>query len=256
MWRNVRILILLLILLIVALTQYLDRVRTTDWDMTLRVAIIPIRADDSSTTAAFVDGLSPAALDSLHAFFHDEARRHSVALDEPVRFKLAPPIDERPPLLEPDAGPVGAFLWNLRARYWAWRVGDVPGPAPNVRLFVLFHDPVRSPSLAHSVGLQKGLFGIVNVFADSTMAGSNDVVVGHELLHTLGATDKYSFADNQPVFPGGYAEPTRQPLLPQRFAELMGGRIPLSEQESSIPESLHQVLIGPLTAAEIGWKQP
>jgi hypothetical protein len=254
MWRNVRIFVLLLVLLLVALTQYVDRRRSTDWDMPLRVAIIPIRADESAATTSFVEHLSPESLESLGAFFRAEAARYSLALDEPVRFKLAPPVTESPPVLERDAGPLGAFWWSLRARYWAWRVGDVPGPAPNVRLFVLFHDPAHSPSLAHSVGLQKGLFGIVNVFADSTMAGSNDVVIAHELLHTLGATDKYSFVDNQPLYPAGYAEPTREPLLPQRFAELMGGRIPLSQRESSIPESLGEVLIGPLTAAEIGWK--
>ena len=61
MWRNVRILILLLILLVVALSQYLDRVRSTDWDTTLRVAVIPIRADDSTTTASYIGQLTPAA---------------------------------------------------------------------------------------------------------------------------------------------------------------------------------------------------
>jgi hypothetical protein len=33
----------------------------------------------------------------------------------------------------------------------------------------------------------------------------------------------------------------------------MGGRIPVSAQESEMPESLQQVLIGPATALEIGW---
>jgi hypothetical protein len=256
MWRNVRIFILLLILLVVALSQYLDRVRSTDWDTTLRVAVIPIRADDSTTTASYIGQLTPAAFESLNEFFTEEARRYSVALDEPIRFSLAPTLEKRPPILERQAGFLGTFFWNLRARFWAWRIGDVPGVQPNVRLFVLYHDPEISPSLAHSVGLQKGLFGIVNVFADAGMSGSNDVVIAHELLHTLGATDKYSFVDNQPLYPPGYAEPALDPLLPQRYAELMGGRIPVSERESVIPESLQQVLVGSLTAAEIGWARP
>jgi hypothetical protein len=33
----------------------------------------------------------------------------------------------------------------------------------------------------------------------------------------------------------------------------MGGRIPITATESITPESLRQVVIGPLTAAEIGW---
>ena len=34
----------------------------------------------------------------------------------------------------------------------------------------------------------------------------------------------------------------------------MAGRIPQSARESRMPESLDQVLIGPRTAMEIGWR--
>jgi hypothetical protein len=33
----------------------------------------------------------------------------------------------------------------------------------------------------------------------------------------------------------------------------MGGRIPLTSKQSVTPESLNQVVVGPLTATEIGW---
>jgi hypothetical protein len=98
------------------------------------------------------------------------------------------------------------------------------------------------------------LLGIAHLFAAAHMAGSNQVVIAHELLHTLGATDKYDFATNQPRYPDGFAEPDRSPRYPQDFAELMGGRIPESASESRTPESLDQVLIGALTATEIGWR--
>jgi hypothetical protein len=101
--------------------------------------------------------------------------------------------------------------------------------------------------------MQKGLYGVVNAFADRSMIGSNDVITAHELLHTLGASDKYDPRNSQPLNPIGYAEPTKQPLLPQTHAELMGGRIPLTSSTSEIPESLDQVVIGPLTATEIRW---
>jgi hypothetical protein len=35
----------------------------------------------------------------------------------------------------------------------------------------------------------------------------------------------------------------------------MGGRIPISTAESTIPESLRQVIVGSITAAEIGWRK-
>jgi hypothetical protein len=79
--------------------------------------------------------------------------------------------------------------------------------------------------------------------------------MAHELLHALGATDKYDLQDDQPIAPDGFAEPERQPLYPQSFAELMGGRIPVSRTEATTPESLQQVLIGAKTASEIGWSK-
>ncbi len=74
----------------------------------------------------------------------------------------------------------------------------------------------------------------------------------HELMHTLGATDKYGQA-NMPVHPQGYAEPYRDPLYPQRKAEIMGGRIPLSAHKSKMPEKLGEVVVGEYTATEIYW---
>jgi hypothetical protein len=94
------------------------------------------------------------------------------------------------------------------------------------------------------------------LFADPRMAGSNDVVIAHELLHTLGATDKYEATSNQPRYPDGFAEPALEPRYPQRYAELMAGRIPLAANKARIPNSLQEVLIGPATAAEIGWTNP
>jgi hypothetical protein len=94
------------------------------------------------------------------------------------------------------------------------------------------------------VGLQKGMVGIVNGYADRRYRGTNNVVIAHEFLHTLGATDKYSPETGHPIDPDGIAEPDREPLYPQRYAEIMGGRIALTADNS-------QAVIGTLTATEI-----
>jgi hypothetical protein len=94
---------------------------------------------------------------------------------------------------------------------------------------------------------------VVNAFASPALAARNNVVISHEFLHTVGATDKYDPATNLPRYPIGFAEPDRQPLYPQRLAEIMGGRIPLSEHRAVMPQSLAKATIGPLTAREIGW---
>ncbi|MEM8984253.1 MAG: hypothetical protein AAGC71_14565, partial [Pseudomonadota bacterium] len=82
------------------------------------------------------------------------------------------------------------------------------------------------------------------------------VILAHEVMHTLGASDKYDPRTNLPVFPHGFAEPERKPLLPQRRAELMGGRIPIDETTATIPRSLQSVVIGPASALEIGLSEP
>jgi hypothetical protein len=120
-------------------------------------------------------------------------------------------------------------------------------------MFVLYHDPGRSERVSHSLGLQKGLIGVVNAFASNAQTAENNVVIAHELLHTVGATDKYDPRTNQPAFPDGYAEPEREPRLPQAYAEIMAGRTPVSESEADMPLSLEHVLIGTKTAREINW---
>ena len=253
MFKRLRILVLLLILLFVALNTYFDRVYSTDWNAPLRVTVFPINGDGSPVAEAYVRETSGNDFLALEAFFSEEAQRHAMPLEQPVRFTHGLQIRELPPMLAPGSGALSSIVWSLRTRYWAWRMPKQSGPQPDVQLFVLYHDPAKSSRLPHSVGLQKGLFGIVHAFADRELEGSNDTVLAHELLHTLGATDKYSLADNAPIHPHGFAEPDREPLYPQKFAEIMGGRIPLAAGESHMPESLRQVLIGPLTAHEIGW---
>jgi hypothetical protein len=253
MWRNLRIALLLVILLFVSLNTYFDRVYSTDWNIPLRVTAYPINADGSAATEQFIQRLDAGDLQPLENFFAREAARHGLSMERPVRLTLAPPLRDVPPMIEPGANTLSVIWWSLRTRYWSWRTPDPPGPSPDIKLFVLHHDPVGTSSVPHSIGLQKGLFGIVNVFADRRMMGSNDVVTAHELLHTLGATDKYRMETNQPMLPDGYAEPQREPLYPQSLAELMGGRIPVSADESTIPESLRKVLVGAKTASEIGW---
>jgi hypothetical protein len=256
MFRKFRIAVLLLVLLFVGLNTYFDRVYSTDWDIPLRIGVYPINADGSKAAARYIAALEAKNFRPIEEFFAAEGQRHGIAMERPVRFYLGQPVTELPPKLAQRAALPSVMMWSLRTRYWAWRAAeDLPGAPPDVQLFVMYHDPAQHPVLPHSVGLQKGLFGIVNAFAEPRADGMNLTVCAHELLHTLGASDKYHLADNQPQHPQGFAEPDRQPLYPQRFAELMGGRIPLSATESEIPRSLDEVLIGPLTAAEIGWKR-
>jgi hypothetical protein len=252
--RRLRVLVLLMVLVAVATGTWLDRIQSTDWDGPLLVALYPVNADGSSAAAAEIRTPRTADTGVLTGFFAAEAAENGLQLERPLRFVLAPVVPELPPQLPRDSGAIGALLWSLKLRWWNLGIDNPPGPTPTIRLFLLYHDPALTPRVPHSAGLQKGLLGIAHLFAAGHMAGSNQVVIAHELLHTLGATDKYDFTTSQPRYPDGYAEPDRSPRYPQDFAELMGGRVPQSGSESRTPESLDQVLIGPLTATEIGWR--
>jgi hypothetical protein len=85
------------------------------------------------------------------------------------------------------------------------------------------------------------------------MNGENDVVIAHELLHTVGASDKYDLKDDAPLFPDGYGDPNQTPLYPQAAAEIMAGRRMLAADRWVQVESLDQAVIGAATAEEIRW---
>ena len=80
-------------------------------------------------------------------------------------------------------------------------------------------------------------------------------MIAHELLHTLGATDKYNPANDAPRYPDGYGDPRQMPLYPQSTAEMMAGRRMLSATRWEQAASLDEVVIGPATALEIRWPQ-
>ena len=53
----------------------------------------------------------------------------------------------------------------------------------------------------------------------------------------------------------GYAEPDRQPVLPQTLAEIMAGRIPTTASSTRDASGLGQAVIGLATAREIRWRE-
>ncbi len=230
-----------------------DRYRTTRWRHPLVVAIYPIAADASPVTAEYVAGLRAARFSAIDRFFAREAARYQIAAHPPIQTRLRPALRDVPPQRRPDAGAPGTVLWSLRLRYFAWRVAVRRHDSADILMFVLYRDPQLTPTVPHSLGLQKGLVGVVYAFATPAMNGSNDVIIAHELLHTLGATDKYDPADDAPRFPDGYGDPWRSPLYPQRTAELMAGRRMLSAHRWVEPADLAEVVIGPATAREIRW---
>lgn len=252
MFKAVRIAILLFILFLVAANAWLTKSRSTDWNNSLWVKVYPINADGSDESTKYIATLTTDDFAPVEEFIAREAGRYDRAVDRPLRVELGHPVDEQPPAIDAEPNMLDVMLWSLKMRWWASRVGAAQDEIdPDVRIFVRYHRPEEGFLLENSVGLQKGMVGVVNARAGRRHRGANNVIIAHEFLHTLGATDKYDPSDGQPIAPDGLGEPGRQPLYPQRLAEIMGGRIAKTADEAVIPNSLKDAVIGPLTAHEI-----
>lgn len=253
-FRQLRILALLFILLVVALDTWRAKARTTDWNDPLWIVVYPINGDSRSSTSAYIGSLADDNFLPIRNYIAREASRYGLQGEGLVQVRLGPQVHEIPPIPPAGRNIFSVALWSLQLRYWVMRTRwRYDGPPADIRIFVKFYDDRWRSELAHSLGLQKGLVGVVNAFASRAYAQRTNVVIAHELLHTLGATDKYNLNNNQPAYPAGYAEPDRRPLYPQSVAEIMGGRIPLSDTRSVMPDSLRDTVIGDITAREIRW---
>ncbi|CAG0948659.1 hypothetical protein MTYP_00038 [Methylophilaceae bacterium] len=252
MWRKLRILILLFILATVAHRAWLET-HDVEWKDSLYVAVYPINADGSAQAAGYIETLTQDQLAGITGYLAGEAERYALRIRYPFQLRLGRAIADRPPQPPENAGVLQTVLWSLHFRWWAWRNSPAVTVPPDIRLYLLYHDPAQYQVLPHSTALSKGRIGLVNVYASRQYTRQNAVIVTHELLHTVGASDKYDLMNHLPHFPEGYAEPEKQPLYPQDYAELMAGRILVSDNKAEIPDGLTHTLIGEQTAAEIGW---
>lgn len=254
-WATVRKLFLATILLSTLLISSIQLLYSRNWGVALPVVVYPIAATDDPEIHAYIDRLRQKDFDIIDAWTAREAARYNLPNPEPTEVRLGPQLDSLPPDLPTNNEVAWTILWQLRMRWWAalnspetfwsWRT---------VRIYLVLHEPGRMGKIPHSVGMQKGLIGLVHGFADDKLTSRNIVVVAHEFLHTVGATDKYD-AFGSPVFPHGFANPGRKPLYPQRAAEIMAGRIPTTAVESVMAHSLRSSRIGQRTASEINWVQ-
>lgn len=253
-FRQVRILILLGVLVAALGMTWVEQTLVQSWRAPLEVAIYPINGDGSEAATEMIRSLQPQDFSALNTFLEREMRRYGIRRTPAMTLTLHPEMRVAPPPRPQANNVLQTVLWSLKLRWWSYRQAD--GWLPQIgkiRLYVLFHQPQDDVALEHSAGLQKGLIGVVHVFAADDMRQKNNVVIAHELLHTLGATDKYDPASNQPLFPAGYAEPYKTPLHPQHEAEIMAGRIAVSEARAKMPQSLENCVVGARTAHEINF---
>lgn len=253
-FRRLRISVLLIVFGLVVGGTYFQQYSAASWKQPLRVTLYPINAEGTADVSEYIQSLTLTDFSVISEFLQEEARIYGLTTQPPVVIALGAEIKNRPPSRPGrHASTLAIVYWSLRLRHWVYQNLSTFGlGTAHARIFVLYHEGKENQPLQHSFGLQKGMIGVVHAFARPTQTAQNNVVITHELLHTLGATDKYH-ADGRPMFPQGFADPDQEPLYPQDAAEIMAGRIPLSPNSAEIPKSLEYCAIGPKTAVEINW---
>lgn len=252
-FRAIRITVLLLVLALAGGMTYWEGMLVRGWLRPLDIVIHPINGDGSEASAAYIDQLTESRFQEIGDFFASEAARYRLKKLPGVHIRLGRELAEPPPAPPQGArSALASIAWSLKTRYYAFRQTPFWDSLGQIRLFVVYHEGEEGQPLQHSLGLRKGLIGVVHVFAKPDMAAKNNVVIAHELFHTLGASDKYD-AEGNPVWPDGFADAGDAPRYPQHAAELMAGRRALAPDHAEIPDSLARCAIGAKTAYEIGW---
>ena len=191
-FRRFRILILLGVLVAAVGLTWLEQSLVRSWRAPLDVAVMPINGDGSPEATEMIRTLKTSDFDDINAFLERESARYGARLSPAMQLTLLPALDALPPAPPRDGSVLKTMLWSLQLRWWVYRQsGEFLPQLGTIKLFVLYHAPQDGVALEHSLGLQKGLIGVVHAFADPRQARQNNIVIAHELLHTLGATDKY-----------------------------------------------------------------
>jgi hypothetical protein len=253
-FKLMRIIVLLSVLFVIVVGTWITERRLANWDRPTLVTVYPVVAEDDDKVRRYAASVSEETFAAVNDFFERESRPYGFRLHPAFRFQVAEVSDELPPEIPNLYSAVEIAWWSLKMRWWTWRKERADGlVGPDIQMFMVYRGSNSQSEVEISVGMRKGRYGIVKAQASTAHNARNMVVFAHELLHVLGATDKYVLSTGEPVFPHGYAQPEQRPLFPQSHAEIMGGRIPLTAYSSARPQSLAKCRIGRATAEEIGF---
>lgn len=233
----------------------MDRAKARSWTEPLSIVIYRINGDNNSPVVnEYINELDSSVFQPIDRFLQQQSEQYQLITKQPSQTQMGPVLTVLPPPApSPEQGYAAIVWWGLKFRYWAYKnTPDSEFNLRRIRIFVLYHEATPGRSLQHSLGLDKGLTAVVHAFASIEQDQQNNVVIAHEFLHTVGATDKYD-ADNNALFPSGYADPEQSPLYPQSKAEIMAGRVQLSASVARMATGLEQCVIGEQTAQEINW---
>lgn len=242
--------------LLYAALDYSARQARRSWQRPLDVALILLERGvvDTAALASF-----EARVSQLEETLARQFARYGGEFT-PIHFRRFGPVPERraPPVPASDPGPFEA----LRLSYALWRFAKDSDAAAGLtasfdgKIYVLLSEPKRERlALVEGLGEEDGRIAVTSIELSADSVDFGLFVITHELMHLLGASDRYGPDGNARV-PDGLGEPERLPLYPQLTAEVMArGRV-LSPGHEIAPGHLDELAVGQKTATEIGWLDP
>jgi hypothetical protein len=261
----------LVAVLIYAGRDYSARHARTHWGRPLEVALVLLHAgSERAAESAGARSLEPepGALDpealatfidrvpALEQALRREFERYGGAF-RPIHFTIFGPALER--AAPPAASAHPGWLEPLRVSYDLWQFARASDAASGVdgafdgKIYVALSAPRSARrALVEGLGQDGGRVAVTRLELSVNSVDFGLFVVAHELLHLLGASDRYG-DDGSALVPDGLGDPEREPLYPQDSVEVMArGRVlaPGREQPAS---DLDELRVGRRTASEIGW---
>jgi hypothetical protein len=239
--------------LIYAAKDYSARHQRRSWRRPLEIALILLERGevDPDALARFEARVSELELTLARQF-----ARYGGKLT-PIHFRRFGPVPQRgpPPLAAGDPGP----FEPLRLSFALWRFARDSDAAAGLtasfdgKIYVLLSEPKSErQALVEGLGEEGGRIAVTSIELSEDSVDFGLFVVTHEMLHLLGATDRYG-PDGNAVLPDGLGEPELRPTYPQPGAEVMArGRV-ISPGQEVPPGHLDELRVGHKTATEIGW---
>lgn len=250
------LLTLLASVIIYALRDHAARRARLAWQRPLEIALVLLARGELDADAL---GAFERRVPELELALEREFQRYGGGF-RPFRFHSFGPAAEGEVPPRASAAP-GAFepLRVSYALFWFARHSDQAAHVSGAfdgKIYVVLSPPrSQKRALVEGLGQDGGRIAVTSIELSEDSVDFGLFVVTHELLHLLGASDRYA-PDGTALLPEGLGDPEREPLYPQDSAEVMArGRV-IEPGLEVPPGDLAELRVGPQTAAEIGWLRP